>query len=127
MTATVTVTTSQVLSATPDLEQAALVERGYAVYLQQYCGVCHQLDAAATTGTFGPPHNDIGHIAAERVRAADYTGKATTAAAYLRESILEPTAYTVPEYTLTAHRMPAYTHLSPDDIDALVAMLLAQE
>lgn len=127
LTTTVIVTTPPPLSTTTALDQAALVDHGYAVYLKQYCGVCHQLAAAATTGAFGPPHDGMARIAAARVQDPAYTGKATTAAAYLRESILEPEAYTVPEYTLTAHRMPAFTHLSQEEIDALVAMLLTQE
>lgn len=109
------------------VEQAALIEAGYAIYLKQYCGICHRLDAAATAGTFGPPHNGVGRIAAERIQDAAYTGQATTAAEYLLESILQPEAYTVPDYTLTAHRMPAYTHLSAAELNALVAMLLAQQ
>lgn len=127
LTATVSLTSALAISATPAIDQAALIQHGYAVYLKQYCGVCHQLDAAATTGAFGPSHNGVAHIAAARVEDPAYTGKATTAAAYLRESILEPDAYMVPEYILTAHRMPAFTHLSQDEVNALVAMLLAQE
>ena len=105
---------------------AALIERGMQVYRQQYCGICHVLDLLETRGTFGPPHNGLGAIAAERVRDAAYTGSATMAAEYIRESIVAPDVFFVEGYAASAHRMPPYSHLDPADVDALVALLLSQ-
>ncbi|GAB4409278.1 MAG: hypothetical protein Fur0044_02830 [Anaerolineae bacterium] len=97
------------------------------VYKQQYCGLCHQLDAAATAGQFGPSHNGLGLTAEQRIHDAHYTGTATTAAEYIHESIITPKAYLAPGYEHTAHHMPAYGHLSESDVDALVQLLLQQK
>ena len=104
----------------------ALVEAGLAVYHEQYCGVCHTLTAAGTTGDFGPPHDGMGATAAERIASPTYTGAATTPAEYIRESIVTPEVYLVPEFSMTSHHMPVYADLPAADIDALVAFLLAQ-
>jgi len=101
-------------------------EQGLAVYRGQYCGICHQLDAAGTAGIFGPSHNGIGSTAAQRIQDPGYTGTAT-AAEYIRESILNPAVYRVPGFEYSTHPMPAYTHLSEMDVDALVQFLLQQK
>ena len=36
--------------------QAELVGRGLEVYIEQYCGICHQFSSAETGGLFGPSH-----------------------------------------------------------------------
>lgn len=104
----------------------ALLGAGLATYRAQYCGVCHTLDAAETRGTFGPPHNGMGATAAARLLEENYSGSATTAAEYIRESIVEPQVYIAPGYATTSHRMPTYAHLDSATVDALVAFLLAQ-
>lgn len=104
-----------------------VVARGLELYRQQYCGTCHKLDKADTGGIFGPPHNGIGAIAAQRIRDEAYTGRATTAEDYLRESLVDPGRYLVPGFENTRYRMPAYTHLSETDLNALVQMLLREE
>lgn len=96
------------------------------MYRANYCGVCHQLAAAGTRGTFGPSHAGMGKIAAERIADSTYGGDATTPAEYIAESILVPTAYFVPGYAATAHPMPSFAHLPEADIAALVDLLLAQ-
>jgi len=113
-------------SGSPGAGDPALIEAGLAVYRQQYCGVCHTLSAAGTRGAFGPPHDGMGATAAARIADPSYTGSATTAAAYIMESLINPYIYLVPGYTATPHRMPPYSHLDPASLDALVAMLLAQ-
>lgn len=100
--------------------------RGIQVYKSQYCGVCHELEAAGTAGIFGPSHNEIGALAEQRIRNPRYTGSATTAAEYIRESILDPNAHIVDGYGGSRHPMPAFTHLDDTDVDALVQMLLQQ-
>jgi cytochrome c2 len=111
--------------ATPASETA--VDYGLQVYQVQYCGLCHKLDAAQTKGLFGPTHNHIAGIAEGRIHDPKYTGTARTAAEYIRESILDPQAYIVPGYEQTQHHMPAYTHLSQADVEALVQMLIEQK
>lgn len=125
MAAAAPVTTSVTVTAqTPG--DPALVEAGLAVYRQQYCGVCHELDAAGTRGTFGPTHHGLGATAAQRILSTGYSGYATNAAEYIRESLLDPQIYIVEGYGATPHRMPPYTHLDSASLGALVAFLLAQ-
>lgn len=133
VTATMEVTGSAETSSTaandpaePELSSdPAVLAAGLAVYRAQYCGVCHLLDAAETRGTFGPPHNGMAAIAAERLSDSAYTGAATTPAEYIYESIVDPQIYLVPGYATTQHRMPSFAHLDEASLDALVAFLLA--
>lgn len=106
---------------------AAKYERGITLYLTAYCGSCHQLSAAETRGAFGPSHDGAATLAAERLQDPEYTGTATTAAEYLAESIVNPLVYFTPTYAGSAHRMPAYTNLTEDEVDAIVYMLLQQQ
>ena len=100
--------------------------QGITIYRANYCGVCHELPAAETRGTFGPSHAGMGATAAQRILDPAYGGRATTPAEYLAESILEPGAYLVPGYATSAHPMPSFAHLPAADIAALVELLLAQ-
>jgi nitric oxide reductase subunit C len=133
VTATVQVAATGEMSETgssapsePPATNPALLAVGLAVYRAQYCGICHTLDAAETRGTFGPVHNGMGTLAVEHLQDANYHGTATTAAEYIHESIVDPQAYIVPGYVITAHRMPSYAHLDAESLDALVAFLLVQ-
>ena len=110
--------------APPVEAQTASLAYGLQVYKQYYCGICHQLDTAGTQGAFGPSHNEAGDKAVERLQDPNYQGEAKTAEAYIRESILEPQVYIVPGYAATPHRMPAYTQLTQEEFDALVAFLM---
>lgn len=105
----------------------AITIRGVEVYLQQYCGTCHRFDRAETSGIFGPPHDDFAVIAEQRIREDAYTGHATTTAEYVRESIVDPDIYVVPGYAGGWHRMPPYLDLAPEDLEALVQLLLSGE
>lgn len=75
---------------------------------------------------FGPSHSDIAAVAAQRITDPHYTGQATTPAEYIRESIVDPSRYFVESYASSAHPMPAYTHLTDHQIEALVQFLLQQ-
>jgi mono/diheme cytochrome c family protein len=119
-------TPSEATAATITGKQESPVITGVEVYRAQYCGVCHTLDAAETRGPFGPTHNRIGTIAAERIADPGYTGNATTAEEYIRESIIDPAVYIVPGSALGRYRMGAYTMLSETELDALVQFLLEQ-
>lgn len=104
-------------------KDAATVARGVAVYQEQHCGACHALTRAGTTGFFGPPHDSIATLAQRRIHDPGYSGTATSAEAYIRESISDPGVYRVPGYERTHFTMPDYSGLSPEDLDALVFML----
>lgn len=67
--------------------------------------------------------------AAEIVQRPDYTGSATTPEGYIREAILEPSAYIVPGPNYGARGvslMPADydERLTDDQVEALVAYLM---
>lgn len=99
--------------------------RGVEVYRANYCGACHALTAAGTTGTFGPPHDGMAAIAAERLHDPAYTGAATTPAEYVHESIVDASRYLTPGYRRSAHPMPSFDHLPEADLEALVDLLVA--
>ncbi|NNE36004.1 MAG: c-type cytochrome [Rhodothermales bacterium] len=100
---------------------------GLELYRQMYCGLCHKMDRAGTAGIFGPTHNGLGEIVQQRLKSPNYSGGASSAEDYIRESILEPEKYIVPGYETTVHRMPAYTHLTDREIDAIVRFLIGDE
>ncbi len=63
----------------------------------------------------------------QRIQEPQYTGKATTAAEYIHESIVDPKVFIVPGYEHTQHQMPIYNYLNESDVEALVHMLLQQK
>jgi cytochrome c5 len=100
---------------------------GLRVYKEQYCGLCHELAVAETKGLFGPAHNQVATNAVQHVTSPDYSGNATDPAGYIRESIRDPGIHLVEGFELSRHKMPAYTHLSDEDVEALVQFLLQQQ
>ena len=100
------------------------------VELPATCKGCHLIAGTSAAGVVGPELTKVGALAAERIAAADYTGKATTAEEYIRESILEPNAYLVPDkasYKNAAGESlmaPAIgAALSADELERLVTYL----
>lgn len=126
VTSTTTLTAAISLPSVPSNVTDELITAGEEVYLKQYCGICHQLDALETRGTFGPTHNNMVQTAEERLQDPNYRGQAETVAEYLMESLVDPTIYIVPNYALTSHPMPEYSYLSEANLQALVALLLQQ-
>jgi len=120
-TATLTLT-----ATTPVTSTVAPLADGRTLYRQYYCGICHQSTGAGTRGTFGPSHDGLGAIAAQRWQEPTYQGDATTAAEYLHESLVDPQRFVVPGYELTPHRMPSYSFLPPAELAALVVWLQQQ-
>ena len=121
----VILTTWALLGSSPAPLTAAnpKLARGLEVYKASYCGTCHTLSAAHTHGTFGPPHDHLLETVQKHFADGSYEGSAKTIEAYLRESILDPEAYLEPAYAESRYRMPAFTNLSPEDIDALIVLL----
>ena len=109
------------LASSPPAADA--LTRGLEVYSQNYCGTCHTLSAAHTLGQFGPSHDGLRATIEARLKDGSYGGQAKDVTAYLRESILEPEAYLVPEFAASRYRMPAFTDLSSQDLEALIALL----
>lgn len=106
--------------ATPEAEPADPIALGKQLYQQQGCSGCHALGDANAAGQTGPTHEGLAQVAAERIADASYTGSATTAEEYIRESIVAPGVYIVPDYQ---NIMPAYDKLSETQLNALVEYL----
>ena len=125
-----TVVVTKVVEATPaPEEQPAGPELVAAAFQKGGCGACHVIPGIANAqGTIGPDLSQMGKVAAERIKAADYKGEAKTAVDYIRESIVNPDAYVVPECPggpCQPGQMPATLAqmLSPAELDAMVAYL----
>jgi cytochrome c oxidase subunit II len=85
---------------------------GEEIFAAQGCGSCHTLAAANASGTVGP---DLGKLS-------------NTDEAYVRESIVKPSAVVVPDFPDGVMPADFGDKLSPEELDALVKYLLeAQE
>jgi len=104
--------------------------RGAKLYETLPCGSCHDISHPWPGGDICPNLGNIATEAARIVRQPDYQGRATDAAGYIRESIIDPNAYIVPGPTYRQADgqsvMPKTfgQTLSPTDLDDLVAFLL---
>ena len=62
------------------------------------CAACHTIPGVpGAVGNLGPNLTNIGNMAAERVKDANYAGSATTAGEYIQESVKTPGAFVVPD------------------------------
>jgi nitric oxide reductase subunit C len=114
-------------TATPKPATADRIAVGKQVYLSHYCGSCHTLAAAGTTGIFGPSHDHIGTVAGQRIASPRYHGAAKTATEYIRESIVTPGAFLAPTAAFSHQQMPPFTNLSSEELDALAYFLVQQK
>ena len=84
------------------------------------CSACHSLDGSEkVAGTRAPTWRGISALAGDRVPGL-------SVAEYLRESILDPSAYVVEGYTDNLMSKGFRIFLTDEDIDGLVAFLLTQ-
>ncbi len=99
------------------LPDAGAASDGAAVFEANHCSACHALQAGVTLA--GPSLAGLG----ERAGA---TVSGQSADAYVRESIVDPSAHVVAGFP--DHVMPAGfgDRLTPADLDALVAYLLSR-
>lgn len=94
------------------------------IILNSGCGACHTIGELGEKGKVGPDLTFIGEMAGGRVAGL-------TAAAYLRQSILEPNAFITPvcpNGPCLANIMPRdyAMRLSEEQLEIMVAFLLAQ-
>jgi cytochrome c oxidase subunit 2 len=108
-------------------QPASPAEAGKAVFLQNNCGACHTLKDANATGKVGPALDGIGAAAANITKDPGYHGKATDAAGYIRESIVEPNAYIVPGFSPNVMPQNFGQTIPAKDLDNLVQYLLSQK
>jgi mono/diheme cytochrome c family protein len=109
-------------------------QAGQDVYLKAGCNACHAIRGVGTQGAVGPNLTRIGAVSEERIASEDYKTKvtgqpaATTGEEYIRQSILHPNAYIVPECPqgpCPANVMPQIyeQQLAPEELNNLVAYL----
>ena len=85
--------------------------RGRQLFTSAGCAGCHTLADAGSTGTIGP---DLGQLS-------------RTDAAYVRQSIVDPSAVAVEGFSGDVMPSDFADELSPDEIDALVEYLLESQ
>lgn len=88
--------------------------RGQNLY-DSYCSRCHSRINGETI--VGPSFYGLASRAGDRVEGLD-------AEAYIRQSIMEPTAYTVEGFTEGLMPASLAEELEPDQVDAIVSYLL---
>lgn len=109
-------------------------EAGREVYLAKGCAACHAIRGVGAQGAIGPNLSKIGAVAEERIASESYKTNlkdqppATTAAEYIRQSILHPNAYIVaqcPQGPCPAGVMPQNyeQQLTPEELNNLVDYL----
>ena len=107
-------------------------EQGASVFAGLPCASCHDISRPSPGGDICPNLGSIGTEATRRVRLPEYHGKAKDAAAYIRESIVDPNAFVVPgaNYRTPDGQsiMPKTfgATLKPSELDDLVAFLLTR-
>jgi mono/diheme cytochrome c family protein len=107
----------------PGEDQGALAEAGLAgattgkqIFVAAGCGACHRLADAGTNGNIGPPLDDLSSVAGDREPGV-------SAEEYVRESLLDPDAFTVEGFQ--AGVMPSYEgRLDEKQLRELVNYLL---
>ena len=99
------------------------VDGGKNLFTSQGCAACHSLKPGEKI--VGPSLAGIATRAGDAIKASDYKGKATTGDLYIRESIVQTSAYVVPGYPDGV--MPkdfGTAKLSAQDLADLIAYLL---
>lgn len=100
-----------------------------AAFQKGACGSCHTIAGIPNAvGVIAPDLSDINMMAGEHIKSGSYTGKATNAEEYIRESILDPNLFVAPECptgACTPNVMPATLKdtLNSDEINAIVKYL----
>jgi mono/diheme cytochrome c family protein len=106
------------------------VERGDELYHQALiggvapgCFTCHSTDQGVVK--VGPSHASIAERAEEIIKSPDYPGEATSAAVFLRESILDPNVYIEPGFQPGVMYQNYGEVLGEKQVDDLVAYLMS--
>jgi cytochrome c oxidase subunit II len=91
--------------------------QGKQLFTEQGCGGCHTLADAGTSSSTGPSLDDLRRVAARRKPGMSAT-------AYVRESIVEPDAFTPKGFSKGVMPNTFRRDLDPEQLDALVKYLL---
>jgi cytochrome c oxidase subunit II len=92
---------------------------GKQVFTSSGCGSCHTLSDAGTGGQVGPKLDDLAAMAAKFGKQRGQSPQQ-----YVRQSILDPTAFTVPGFPKGVMPGTYKEQLSKAQVDALVGYLL---
>jgi len=119
--------------SSPTIQEASIEPA--ALTLQAYqkggCAACHVIPGVpGASGVLGPDLSKIAALFEDYKTKGLYSGKATTLAEFIQESILEPAAFLAPECpngACQAGLMPANfsTTLSDEEVQAIVEHLLS--
>ena len=90
---------------------------GRELFISTGCNACHTLGDANATAEVGPELNDVAALAEDRV-------KGKSAEDYIRESIVDPSAFAVKGYSGDTMPGDYGDKLKPEEIDTLVEYLL---
>ncbi len=123
---------SQAPAAEPTVVLADVIEKGKQAFNQYGCQACHAIEGFAQ-GQVGPALTRIYTVAKERIASPEYKssqGKATTAEEYIRESILHPNDFIVPQ--CPTGPCPAGVmiqnfeqQIKPEELNALIGYLMS--
>jgi nitric oxide reductase subunit C len=100
------------------------------------CAACHTVAGTSAAGEIGPELTYIRSVAVERIESPLYTGSATTAEEYVRESIMDPSAFVVPSEPGATYSTPSGSSvmqaatgqaLDPLELEALIKSLSCSE
>jgi nitric oxide reductase subunit C len=89
------------------------------------CITCHSLEPGEIK--VGPSHAGVARRAAEVIQQSNYTGSATSAEGYLRESILEPDTYVEAGFAPGVMYQAYSETLTEGELADIVAFLLTLE
>jgi cytochrome c oxidase subunit II len=92
---------------------------GKQTFTSSGCGACHTLGDAGTSGTVGPKLDDLAAAAAKFGKK-----RGESPAQYVKESIVDPRAFTVPGFPGNVMPTTFKSQLSAAQLDALVKYLL---
>jgi mono/diheme cytochrome c family protein len=119
---------------TEDVAPAAVdpVDLGRLVFLKAGCTACHTI-TGVSQGTVGPALDHVAEDAARIMAQEDYRaseGKASTPREFIREAIVDPNVYVLPDCPLapcTGHLKPENFEelLTPEELEAVIDYLMS--
>jgi cytochrome c551/c552 len=104
---------------------AGNADNGKALFTSQGCAACHSLKPDEKI--VGPSLAGMATHAADRIKAADYKGQAKSPEQYIRESIVQTSAYIVPTYADGLMPKDYGAKLDAQGLADLIAFLLTQK
>ena len=110
----------------PPSEDDPIAYGEYLFSTTKACFSCHAYEPAGSVANSGPPLDGVLATAEERIASGEYDGDAETALAYLRESMLAPDAWVVPEFDDPSIGAMPTLGLEDFEVDALIAFLTGE-